>query len=98
MNREHGGEGQSLIAHQHRDKGSGPIVAVQNFRGRRHAPGELDRGLAEKDKASGVIRVGLAAFLVNSRSIVKLIAANEENLQVFGRAAFKKIGHKTFFA
>ena len=71
---------------------------MQDLRGRRHASGEFDRSFAEKDEAGGVIRVGLAAFLVNPRAIVEFIAANEKYLEILGRAAFEKIGRETFFA
>src|SRR5262245_28087280 len=92
LNGKHGGEGQTLVAHEHRDERRRPIVARETLRTGRHATRVFDRGFAEKDKTRGIIRVRLAALLINPGAIEKLIAADKENLQILGRASLEEIG------
>ena len=54
--------------------------------------------LLKKMKRAALSAIGLAAFLVNPGAIVKFVAADEENLEILGGAAFEEIGGETFLA
>src|SRR5918996_1096449 len=66
-----------------------PIVHMQNLQLRRQSSGQLDDCFAEKNESRSIVFVRLAPFAINSRSIKKLIAADEEQLPAACATAFQ---------
>src|SRR5262245_28532114 len=80
MDRQNRAERQSVRMHENGHQRRRPIVHVQNIQLRCQSPGQLDDCFAEKNESSGIIFVRLAALAVNSTTIKKFIAADEEQL------------------
>src|SRR5215472_10100302 len=78
---------------ENRHQRRGPILHVQNLQLRRQSPRQLQRRFTEKNKSRRIILVRLAALTVNSRTIKKLVTADEEQLHAACAAALKVSGN-----
>src|ERR1044071_2243733 len=66
---------------------------MQNFQLRCQTPGQLDDCLVKKNESRCVILIRIAALAVNSRTIKKFIASDEEKLHAAGTLTFRVLGN-----
>jgi len=90
MNREHGGERQSLVDDQHGHERGRPIVDMKDLRHGRHPPRYFERGFGEENETGRVVIVGHAVLAVDAGAIEEFVAANKEHLHAAGGPAFHK--------
>src|SRR5262245_53636101 len=93
MDRQDRAERQSACMHENRHQCRRPIVQMQNLQLWCQSPRQLDDCFTEKNESRGIIFIRLPALPVNSSTIKKFIAADEEQLHAAWAAAFEVPGN-----